>query len=180
MGCSLLGSFCPWDFPGKNTGVGGHFLLQGIFLTQELNLCLLLLHCRQILYHRATREVPYITEDVHLTKISVSPCRQGTRGSTYEIGYTLQQIVLSGSWWLTFWMENLELLLCLYSLERDHNCWDHLNHTWLYMLPGFALSCFTFTHLSDISFRAEVGRGIEAHILPFLDAFVLKTTLFTW
>ena len=27
----------PWDFPGKNTGVGCHFLLQGIFLTQELN-----------------------------------------------------------------------------------------------------------------------------------------------
>ena len=29
--------FCPWDFPGKNTGVGSHFLLQGIFLTQESN-----------------------------------------------------------------------------------------------------------------------------------------------
>ena len=29
---------CPWDFPGKNTGVGCHFLLQGIFLTQGLNL----------------------------------------------------------------------------------------------------------------------------------------------
>ena len=39
-------SSCP--FPGKNTGVGCHFLLQGIFLTQGLNLCLL--HCRQILY----------------------------------------------------------------------------------------------------------------------------------
>ena len=25
---------CPCDFPGKNTGVGHHFLLQGIFLTQ--------------------------------------------------------------------------------------------------------------------------------------------------
>ena len=25
---------CPWDFPGKNTGVGCHFLLQGIFLTK--------------------------------------------------------------------------------------------------------------------------------------------------
>ena len=25
---------CPWDFPGKNTGVGCHFLLQGIFPTQ--------------------------------------------------------------------------------------------------------------------------------------------------
>ena len=28
---------CPWDYPGKNTGVGCHALLQGIFLTQGLN-----------------------------------------------------------------------------------------------------------------------------------------------
>jgi len=34
-------SLCPWDFPGKNTGVGCHFLLQGIFPTQGSNLCLL-------------------------------------------------------------------------------------------------------------------------------------------
>ena len=26
---------CPWDFPGKNTGVGCHFLLQGIFPNQN-------------------------------------------------------------------------------------------------------------------------------------------------
>ena len=26
---------CPWDSPGKNTGVGSHFLLQGIFPTQD-------------------------------------------------------------------------------------------------------------------------------------------------
>ena len=32
---------CPWNFPGKNTGMGCHFLLQGIFLTQGSNLCLL-------------------------------------------------------------------------------------------------------------------------------------------
>ena len=32
---------CPWDFPGKNTGVGCHFLFQGIFLTQGLNSYLL-------------------------------------------------------------------------------------------------------------------------------------------
>ena len=32
---------CLWDFPGKNTGVGCHFLLQGFFPTQESNLCLL-------------------------------------------------------------------------------------------------------------------------------------------
>ena len=32
---------CPWDSPGKNTGVDCHALLQGIFPTQRLNLCLL-------------------------------------------------------------------------------------------------------------------------------------------
>ena len=36
---------CPWNFPGKNTGVGCHFLLQGIFPTPGSHLCLLhLLH----------------------------------------------------------------------------------------------------------------------------------------
>ena len=39
---------CPWDFSGKKTGIGCHFLLQGIFLIQGLNLDLLL--CRRILY----------------------------------------------------------------------------------------------------------------------------------
>ena len=43
---------CPWDSPGKKTEVGCHFLLQGIFLTQGSNPCLL--HCRRILYHWAT------------------------------------------------------------------------------------------------------------------------------
>ena len=42
---------CLWDFSGKNTAMGFHFLLQGIFATQGLNPCLLeLLHCKQILY----------------------------------------------------------------------------------------------------------------------------------
>ena len=40
---------CPWDSPGKNTGVGSRSLLQGISLTRGLNSALL--HCRQILYH---------------------------------------------------------------------------------------------------------------------------------
>ena len=39
----------PWDFPGKNTGVGCHFLLRGIFSTQGSSSGLS--HCRQTLYH---------------------------------------------------------------------------------------------------------------------------------
>ena len=50
----LLG---PWDFPGMNTGVGCHFLLQRIFPTQGLNLGLL--HYRQTLYHLSYQGNPY-------------------------------------------------------------------------------------------------------------------------
>ena len=32
---------CPWNFPGENTEVDCHFLLQGIILTQRLNSYLL-------------------------------------------------------------------------------------------------------------------------------------------
>ena len=39
---------CPWDFPGKNTGAGCHFLLQGIVPTQEIKSSCV---CRWILYH---------------------------------------------------------------------------------------------------------------------------------
>ena len=44
MDYSLPGFSVHGDSPGKGTGVGCHALLQGIFLTQELNWGLL--HCR--------------------------------------------------------------------------------------------------------------------------------------
>ena len=49
MDCSPPGSSVHGDSPGKNTGVGCHALLQGIFPTQGSIPGLL--HCRWILYH---------------------------------------------------------------------------------------------------------------------------------
>ena len=49
MDCSLPGTSVCGIFPGKNTGMGSHSLLQGIFLTQGSNPGLP--HCRQICYH---------------------------------------------------------------------------------------------------------------------------------
>ena len=46
----------PWNFPDKNTGVGSHSLLQGIFQTQRLGL----LYCRQILYHLSHQRSPIL------------------------------------------------------------------------------------------------------------------------
>ena len=52
---SLVG-YSPWDFPGKNIGVGCHFFLQEIFPTQGLNPGLL--HCRHALYRLSHQGSP--------------------------------------------------------------------------------------------------------------------------
>ena len=44
----MLSHLCSWDFPGKNSGVGCCFLLQGIFLNPGIKLSAP--HCRQTLY----------------------------------------------------------------------------------------------------------------------------------
>ena len=48
---------CLWNSPGKNTGVGCHSLLQGLFPCQGWNLGLL--HCEQILYCMSHKECPH-------------------------------------------------------------------------------------------------------------------------
>ena len=62
---------CPWDSPGKNTGMGCHALLQGIFLTQESNQGLL--HYKQILYCLRHQGSPRILEWVAMPSSRGSP-----------------------------------------------------------------------------------------------------------
>ena len=47
---------CSWDSSGKNSGVGCHSLLQGIFWTQGSNLGIL--HCKQIRHHLSHQGSP--------------------------------------------------------------------------------------------------------------------------
>ena len=56
--CSLPGSSVHMDSPGKNTGVGCHALLQGIFPTQGLNP--VLPHCKWILLRSEPPGKPYM------------------------------------------------------------------------------------------------------------------------
>ena len=58
IGCSPSGSSVRGDSPGKNTGVGCHVLLEGIFPTQGLNPDFL--HCRQIFYCLSHKESPNV------------------------------------------------------------------------------------------------------------------------
>ena len=86
MDCSPPGSSVHEDSPGKNTGVGCHSLLQGIFLTQELNWGLL--HCRGFCTNWATREAQVSTYCVPNIMV---PCR-------FHISTELQQIFLASTW----------------------------------------------------------------------------------
>ena len=67
-GSSVLG-----DSPGKNTGVGCHSLLQGIFPTQGSNPGLP--HCRRILYWLSHQGSPYL---------DLSPPRRGPTPDTFD------------------------------------------------------------------------------------------------
>ena len=58
MDCSPPGSSVHGDSPGKNTGLGCHAFLQGIFLAQESNRGLL--HCKQILYQLSCQGSPHM------------------------------------------------------------------------------------------------------------------------
>ena len=62
MDCSTPGPFLHGDSPGKNTELGCHSLLQGIFPTQGLNLGLP--RCRQIFYPLSPQGSPRILEGV--------------------------------------------------------------------------------------------------------------------
>ena len=75
---------CPSDFPGKNIGVGCHFLLQGSSLTKGSKLCLL--NCRQNLYHGVIISVQFSRSVVsdslrpHEPQNARPPCPSPTPG----------------------------------------------------------------------------------------------------
>ena len=74
---------CTWDFPGNNTGLGCHFLLQGIFPTQGSNLCLL---CWQ------ADSLPLSHQGSHMCVcvcVSESLCCIAESNTTLQINYTL-------------------------------------------------------------------------------------------
>ena len=63
---------CSWNSPGKNTGVGCHFPLQGIFPSQYLNLCLL--HHNWILYQLSHQGSPWYLEQEEEHALALMVC----------------------------------------------------------------------------------------------------------
>ena len=90
-GLKLTRLLCPWDSPGKNTGVGGHPLPQGTFPRPGWNPGLLL--GRKLLYPWATRKAQHTSGQVGEKKreyrLLVS---EMTEGTAPRIPWTLHKI----------------------------------------------------------------------------------------
>ena len=70
MDCSLLGFSVQGKSPDKDTEMGCHFLLQGIFPTQGSNLCLLLWQADSLLLSQLGSPENYVNEHKILIKFS--------------------------------------------------------------------------------------------------------------
>ena len=92
MDCSPRGSSICGIFPGKNTEVGCHALLQGIFPTQGWNLGLL--HCRQILYYLSWASLRW---GFFSCEVETSMCWRGSPSSIFLVCRLLQGPLLKES-----------------------------------------------------------------------------------
>ena len=91
MDCHLLGSSVHGDSPGKSTGVGCHALLQGIFLTQELNMCLLhLLHWQADSLTGPPGKHPYVELALPKVRICSILCRISSKQTKKKKKYRFQ------------------------------------------------------------------------------------------
>ena len=88
MDCSPPGSSVHGNSPGKDTGLGCHALLQGIFPTQGKNPGLL--HCRRILYHLSHQSQEYYSLSLLQGIFSTQESNWGLlhfRWSLYQLSY---------------------------------------------------------------------------------------------
>ena len=100
MDCSPLDSSVHGDSPSKNTGVGCHALLQGIFPTLGLNPGLL--HCRQIPYCLSHQGSPRILEWVAYPFSRGSALPRNRTGVFLHYRWILYQLSYQGSACLLF------------------------------------------------------------------------------
>ena len=91
MDCSQPGSPVHRIFPGKNIGMGCHFLLQGIFPTQVFNPGLL--HFKQILYLLSYQRSP--TYMVECFKSNAFSCFFPSQQCSWDISILLTHMYLS-------------------------------------------------------------------------------------
>ena len=123
-------SLCSWDSPGRNAGVGCHFLLRRIFPTQGSNPDLP--HCRQILYHLSHQGSPKrILGWVAISSSRETHCQPqtnwGARSSPADAHFLRD---LSWFQYLTFWV------IALHTVNSCSYCFKFTSKEWAQEILG--------------------------------------------
>ena len=160
---------CPWESPGKYTGVGWHSLLQRIFPTQGSNLGFL--HCRQILYHLSHQGTPLNVfqrnEIFQVEKTWRGLCGQNKKGTNNikrsQRRQTRPQISFKGvggkyDWdWIAF---HIVLDHVVRGERYDDADWKPVNYLWGYFTCPFerrvAWTGLTMQGMKLITFRVSL------------------------
>ena len=141
---------CPWDFPGKNTGVGCHFLLQGIFQTQGWNSGLLFY--RPIIYHWNTSKE--------------SNCNVGDLGLIPGLGRSPGEG--KGYPFLYSGLEN-SMDRAVHGSQRVGHDWatfsSHLGSPWFLLLEHYW--CIKITYKTNLQPQALVSAKIPCSIMTY-------------
>ena len=126
---------CLWDSPDKNTGVGCYLVLQGIFLTQGSNLCILHWQVGFFFYHQASWEA-YISYAAN-TLIHISPDISQTfmqKGRYEETGKVVQVIV--------FYHKTVNFSKIFIHAPRTQVLWFIVENRFLIFLLDFMFQSF--------------------------------------
>ena len=141
MDCSLPGHSVHGDSPGKNTGVGCHALLQGIFPTQGSNPGLP--HYRRILFQLSHQGSPRILEWVAIPFSS---------GSSWLRNWTGVSCIAGG--FFTSWATREAPLLTWFILISFSSFFSVLSFMYLYLFSTFLFLsyCFQCDHFLALFF----------------------------
>ena len=144
---------CPWDSLGQNTRVGCHFLLQGIFLTQGLNLGLL--NCRKILYRLSNQGSPFKPYWNRIFKKSIdtyiyictaeSPCWTQYCKSTipqFKERNEAAKVFISAGWSLPLCLSARLPKTKLPPTNRGEAASELVAFTWQHLFKGYLLSAY--------------------------------------
>ena len=104
---------CPWDSPGKNTGVSCHALLQGILPIQGSNPGIP--HCREMFYHLSHQGRPNVSLPNGFNKLPMDNMRRQIR------------IYIKDKNWVILWLIPEKICLCN-TLETLTDHTPSLNH----------------------------------------------------
>ena len=175
------------EFSRQDTGVGCHFLLQGIFLTQGSNPGLL--HCRQIVYHLSHQGSPFLKHNQPKTILRI---KRHILGWQFLLPFKGQGNLLGGVYiWVMFWRKSLELAsrqvekkrlgMWANSKQRELHEWKYRYEAVQYIQES-ASSSIWLMHRGHVEKRQEVELAVlvktgsgRACTLNYCFSFILKS-----